>query len=170
MPLVAKVLLPGWIAGIFIAGAVAAMMSTADSQLIVVTSAVVEDFYVRILKRSADDRGQLVRVSRIVTVCVALTALLLAFASQDFIYDMVSYAWAGLGASFGPPLLFALRWKRATKAGILAGMLAGTISNIVWKNMPAWNEALDLKIVSFLFSLVFTFTVSLITRPPEERK
>ncbi|MFH1681001.1 MAG: sodium/proline symporter [Candidatus Eisenbacteria bacterium] len=167
MPLLTKTLLPGWIAGIFISAAIAAMMSTADSQLIVVTSAVVEDFYVRILRRGGERPGHLVLASRLATILIALVAFFLAVSSRDFIYDMVSYAWAGLGASFGPPLLLSLRWKETTRWGVLAGMLAGTFSNIVWKNMPAWNEALDLKIASFLFSLAFTVAVSVATRGPE---
>ena len=169
MPLVAKTLLPGWIAGIFIAGAIAAMMSTADSQLLVITSAVVEDFYVRILKKSESVTGHLVRVSRVATTVIALLALLLAWRSRDVIYDLVSYAWAGLGSSFGPPLLLSLRWKRTTRWGVLAGMLAGTLSNIVWKNAPALNAALDLKAASFILSLLFTVGVSLVTRPPDEQ-
>ena len=74
---------------------------------------------------------------------------------------------SSLGASFGPPLLLSLRWKRTTRWGVLAGMLAGTISTILWKNRPAWNEALDLKAACFLLSLLFTVAVSLATRPPE---
>ena len=171
MPLLAKALLPGWIAGIFIAGAVAAMMSTADSQLLVVTSAVVEDFYVRILKKgqaAAANPGRLVTISRFATVAIALVALMLAYKNQEFIYDMVSYAWAGLGASFGPPLLLSLRWKRTTRWGVLAGMLAGTVSTVIWKNTDSLSGALDLKVASFLFSLLFTVAVSLVTKPPRE--
>ena len=168
MPLVAKTLLPGWIAGIFIAGAVAAMMSTADSQLLVATSAVVEDFYVRLLGRTNADPRHLIIISRFGTLGIALVALALAFASEEMIYDMVSYAWAGLGSSFGPPLVLSLRWKRITRWGVLAGMLAGTISNIIWNNVDALNNAIDLKFSTFVFSLVFTIAVSLMTGRPEE--
>ncbi len=163
MPLVAKFLLPGWLAGIFIAGAVAAMMSTADSQLLVATSAVVEDFYVRILGKEKTDGKKILLVSRLATLGVALVALVLAFSSKEMIYDMVAYAWAGLGSSFGPPLLLSLRWKRITRSGALAGMLAGTISNIIWNNVGALNDAIDLKFATFVFSLVFTVAVSLMT-------
>jgi Na+/proline symporter len=93
-------------------------------------------------------------------------ALVLAFKNTDLIFDLVSYAWAGLGASFGPPLLLALRWKKTTAAGVFAGMLMGTISNIVWKNTPELNEALDLKLASFLISLIFTVVVSLASQTP----
>jgi sodium/proline symporter len=162
MPLLAKYLLPGWIAGLMLAGAIAAMMSTADSQLIIVTSSIVEDVYVKLLNFKSSPR-RLVLLSRLATVLVSAVALVLAFRNQDLIFDLVSYAWSGLGSSFGPPLLLSLRWKRTTAAGAIAGMLAGTISNIVWKNIPALNAALDLKLASFLISLVLTVSVSYLT-------
>jgi sodium/proline symporter len=163
MPLLARHLLPGWIAGLMLAGAIAAMMSTADSQLIVVTSSIVEDIYVKLLKIKSDPRV-LVLVSRIVTIAVSIIALVLAFGAEDTIFDLVSYAWAGLGASFGPPLLLALRWKRTTFAGVLCGMLAGSISNIVWKNVALLSDSIfDLKLASFVIALVVTVSVSFAT-------
>jgi sodium/proline symporter len=167
MPLLARTLLPGWIAGIMISGAIAAMMSTADSQLIVVTSTLVEDIYVKLVKPDVPPR-RLVLMSRIATVAVSLVALFLAFVTRDLVYNIVSYAWAGLGASFGPPLLLALRWRRTTKAGVLAGMLGGMTATILWKNVEALQAALDIKIASFLVSLVLTLTVSLWSRPRTE--
>jgi sodium/proline symporter len=163
MPLLAKHLLPGWIAGLMLAGAIAAMMSTADSQLIIVTSSVIEDFYVKLLRIKSDPK-RLVLLSRLATILISAVALVLAFKNTDLIFDLVSYAWAGLGASFGAPLLLSLRWKRTTAAGVFAGMLAGTISNIIWKNTPALNEAIDLKLASFLIALLFAVMVSLATR------
>lgn len=163
MPLLARHLLPGWLAGLMLAGAIAAMMSTADSQLLIVTSSIVEDFYVKLLRIKSDPR-RLVLLSRAATILVSAVALVLAFENTDLIFDLVSYAWAGLGASFGPPLLLSLRWKKTTAAGVFAGMLMGTISNVVWKNTPELNAALDLKLASFLVSLVFTVAVSLAGR------
>ncbi len=163
MPLLARTLLPGWIAGIMIAGAIAAMMSTADSQLIIVASSAVEDFYVKLLGIQAEP-GRLLLISRIATIIVSAIALFLSFRNTDLIFDLVSYAWSGLGSSFGPPLLLALRWSRTTASGVLAGMLGGTISNIVWKQSPALNDALDLKVASFLIALVLTVVVSLATQ------
>lgn len=169
MPLMARELMPGWLAGLMIAGAVAAMMSTADSQLIVVTSSLVEDIYVRLF-RPHTPPGRLVLYSRIATVLASVVALVLAFSSSDLIFDMVAYAWSGLGASFGPPLVLALRWKRTTAWGVLAGMLGGTGSNIVWKNTSVLNEGLDLKFATFVISLVLVIVVSLATRGTQQSR
>ncbi len=162
MPVLARLIMPAWIAGLMIAGAIAAMMSTADSQLLVVTSSLVEDVYVKFLKPKTDPR-RLVFISRLATIGASLVALALALSNKDLIFNMVSYAWAGLGSSFGPPLLLSLRWKKTTAYGVLAGMLSGTISNIIWKNVPDLNAALDLKLASFLISLTLTIAVSLLT-------
>ena len=164
MPLLARDLMPGWIAGLMIAGAVAAMMSTADSQLIVVTSALVEDAYVKLLRQNPSSE-RLVLYSRIATFLASVVALILAFSSSDLIFDMVAYAWSGLGSSFGPPLLLSLRWRRTTAWGVLAGMLSGTVSNILWKNVSALGEGLDLKLATFIISFIFTVVVSLSTSP-----
>jgi sodium/proline symporter len=162
MPLLARQLMPGWIAGLMIAGAVAAMMSTADSQLIVVTSSLVEDIYVKLF-RPKTTPGRLVMLSRLATLVASGVAFLLALASSDLIYGMVAYAWAGLGSSFGPPLVLALRWRKTTAWGVLAGMLSGTISNILWKNVSALGDTLDLKLATFLISLILTVVISLLT-------
>ncbi len=162
MPLLARELVPGWLAGLMIAGAVAAMMSTADSQLIVVTSSLVEDIYVKLFKPDAP-ADRLVFLSRVATVLASAVALLLALSSDDLIFDMVAYAWSGLGSSFGPPLLLSLRWRRTTAWGVLAGMLSGTISNIVWKNTSILNEGLDIKLATFVISFACTVLVSLLT-------
>lgn len=162
MPLLAKQLLPAWFAGIAIAGGVAAMMSTADSQLLVAASALVQDVYAKIVRRNASP-GRLMVLSRLATILVAGVALVLAFANEDLIFDWVAYAWTGLGASFGPPLLLALRWPGTTKAGALAGMLGGLSSTILWQNAPALGALLDIKLATFLISLLLTWGVSLAT-------
>ncbi|MEZ5063172.1 MAG: sodium/proline symporter [bacterium] len=164
MPLLAKTLLPAWFAGLAIAGAIAAMMSTADSQLLVATSAIVEDIYAQLVNRNASP-GRLVLLSRLATLGVAGVALALAFGNQDLIFDWVAYAWAGLGSSFGPPLLLALRWRGITRNGALAGMLAGMTSTLIWQNVAALGEFLDIKIATFAISLVVTVVVSCLGRP-----
>jgi sodium/proline symporter len=167
MPLLAKALVPGWMAGLMIAGATAAMMSSADSQLLVATSTLVEDIYVRLLNMKAS-ASRLVLYSRLSTVLIAAIAFLLAIAAlmgSELIDGMVAYAWTGLGASFGPPLIAALWWRRTTFAGALAGMLGGMTSAIVWKNSAALNDLLDIKAAAVVISALLVIGVSLITRP-----
>jgi len=166
MPLLAKTLMPGWIAGLMIAGATAAMMSTADSQLLVATSALIQDVYVRLLRpRTPPER--LVFLSRIATIAIAAVAFALAWMAlrdDKMLYGTVAYAWTGLGASFGPPLLFALWWKRTTRRGVLAGMLSGMIAAVVWKNSATLNGILDLKAAAVLISAAVVVLVSLFDR------
>ena len=98
------------------------------------------------------------------TVVVAGLSLVFALTNQDLIYLLVSYAWSGLGASFGPPLILALWWKRTSRAGVIAGMAAGLVATVAWKNLdaPTLTAMLDIKALSFLASLVLTTVVSLV--------
>ncbi len=139
MPLLANRLLPGWLAGILISGAIAAMMSTADSQLLVATSAVSEDVYHGSINPGASEKS-LVSLSRMTTLIIGVVAFALAWYAQvtgkDFVFSIVGFAWSGLGSAFGPALLFTLWWKKTTREGVLAGMLTGSIVTIVWRNVP----------------------------------
>ena len=162
MPLMARALVPAWLAGILISGAVAAMMSTADSQLLVATSSLVEDVYVKMIRGGKNpDRPQaLVTGSRLAATGVTALALFLAFRGTDFIDQIVSYAWAGLGASFGPVILLILWWKKLTKGGALAGMLTGMTATLLWKNLPALQDILDIKAAGFILAFVAAILVS----------
>jgi sodium/proline symporter len=162
MPEMAKMLLPAWIAGLAIAGGIAAMMSTADSQLLVATSALIEDVYVKIFRPKVE-AARLLFYSRLATILITGVALFLAFRNREFIFDSVEYAWTGLGSSFAPVLVLTLRWKRMTRAGALAGMLSGMFSTILWKNVPALHAALDIKLATFLVALALAVGVSLAT-------
>ena len=152
LPVLAGLLFPAWIAGILIAGAVAAMMSTADSQLLVATSTLVEDFWVRALKRPLSARAS-VLAGRLVTLAIGLVAFLLAATSDSLIYDVVSLAWAGLGASFGPALLLALRWKRMNGRGVLWGMVAGSLTTVLWSYVPGLNDLVSVRFTSWALAL-----------------
>ena len=168
MPYMATELLPGWLAGIFISGAVAAMMSTADSQLLVGTSAVAEDFYHRGLGKKLT-QSQLVAVSRVVTIVLGIAGFILAIRSDKLIFDMVSYAWAGLGSAFGPALLLALHWRRTSGAGVLAGMLVGTGSTIIYMELfEDWDQLVSVRLVAFMLATLAVIVFSLLypSRPP----
>jgi len=162
MPLMATQLLPGWLAGIFISGAVAAMMSTADSQLLVATSAVAEDVVHQTFVPNLNHRD-MVKISRLTALVVGSLAFILALTSKSLIYNMVSYAWAGLGSSFGPAIVFSLHWKRTTGAGVMAGMIVGSASTVIWANLPQLNEAVTVRLVSFVAATLAVWLVSLLT-------
>ena len=166
MPLLATTLMPGWLAGLMIAGAIAAMMSTADSQLLVATSTIVQDIYVKLMKPKTTP-GRLVLISRLVTVAIAAVALTLALNSKGkgIIYNTVDYAWAGLAGAFGPALLLGLWWKRTTRNGALAGMIVGMTSTIAWKNVEALQAVIDIKVASFMLAFLAVVTVSLLSSP-----
>ncbi len=153
MPTMATLPLPGWMAGLIIRGAVAAMMSTADSQLLVVTSAFSEDISRRILGRELSAAGQ-VALSRLVTFLVGGAAFTLALASKETVYGMVSYAWSGLGASFGPVILLMVSWKGFNRQGAVATMIAGTLTTIVWKNVAVLDGAISHRFAAWVIALV----------------
>lgn len=164
MPHLATAVLPSWLAGIFISGAIAAMMSTADSQLLVASSAVAEDLCHRTFGIRFSSRDMLL-FSRFVTILVGISAFLIALYSQKLIFAMVSYAWAGLGSSFGPALLLLLWSRKITWQGVLAGMLAGTLSTILWSEIEVLDKALTVRLASFVIGLAAVWWVSLLTRP-----
>ncbi len=121
-------------AGLCLAAILAAIMSTADSQLLVCTSIITEDFYRTFFKRDALEK-ELVFVGRIAVIVIAVIAALMAFDSDSKVMGLVSYAWAGFGAAFGPAVLLSLYWKKMSTAGAIAGMLSGGLTVVVWKNL-----------------------------------
>jgi len=163
MPMMAQQVMPAWLAGIMISGAIAAMMSTADSQLLVTTSTLSEDIYHKLLRRNhSPSPEQLAKFSRGMTLVVGALAFVLATRASDTVYKMVSFAWSGLGAAFGPQLVLTLWWRRTTGYGVLSGMLAGTFAVGVWRQL---DFALTERVGGVLVALVVTIVVSLLTSP-----
>jgi sodium/proline symporter len=121
-----------WIAGLLLAAVLAAIMSTLSCQLLVCSSALTEDFYKAFLRPRASQR-ELVWIGRLTLVAVALLAIGLAWNPDNRVLDLVSYAWAGFGAAFGPVVVLSLLWPRMTRNGALAGMLVGALVVLVWK-------------------------------------
>jgi sodium/proline symporter len=161
MPLMARAFMPEWIAVIMIVGAIAAMMSTADSQLLASASAISEDIYRKLINPDAT-QVKLVTLGRLATLGIGVIGFLLAWRADDFVYDMVLYAWAGLGSAFGPPLLLALHWRRTSWAGVLAGFICGTITVVVWYNVAVLKGLLYEMIPGFFLSLAATVVFSLL--------
>lgn len=158
-------LFPALAAGVLLAAILAAIMSTADSQLLVTTSAITEDFYKAWFRRNASD-AELVWVSRCTVAGVAAAALGLALDPENSVLDLVAYAWAGFGAAFGPTLLLSLFWKRMTYSGALAGMAVGGITVLVWKQLSGGIFDLYEIVPGFLFSLGAAALVSLLSASP----
>lgn len=162
MPFMATSLLPGWIAGILISGAMAAMMSTADSQLLVTASAISEDIIHKVVNRNLSPE-KLLNVSRLATIIIGIFAFVMACTSTELVFSLVSYAWSGLGASFGPVLLGIIYWKKITREGAIAGLLTGSLSTIIWKNIDILNDAVTERLSSYLLACLTIVGVSIIT-------
>jgi len=152
--------------GVVIASVFAAIMSTTDSQLLVAASAVVRDVYGQVLRRGDDlDPRQMVRLSRVVVVLLVIVSVALGLADWDLINTFVLLAWAGLGASLGPPALLALYWRGTTRAGALAGVLVGAVMTFVGHTHRAdWFGGMYELVPAFGAGLAATLLVSLVTR------
>lgn len=146
-------LLPPAIAGICLAGILAAIMSTADSQLLVASSAFTEDLYAR-LGKAVPTQRRLVMVGRLAVAGIALVAFAFAMDPESRVLDLVAYAWAGLGATFGPAVLMSLYWRGMSRAGALAGILTGGLTVILWSRLDGgWFDLYEL-VPGFVFSMV----------------
>lgn len=155
------------VAGILLAAILSAIMSTIDSQLLVSSSAVAEDFYKAIFRREASQK-ELVRVGRISVAVIALIAILLAMNPESSVLNLVSYAWGGFGAAFGPIILFSLFWKRTNRNGALAGIISGAIVVVVWEKLSGGLFDLYEIVPGFIISSLAIIFVSLITLHPNE--
>ncbi|PKM86059.1 MAG: sodium:proline symporter, partial [Firmicutes bacterium HGW-Firmicutes-10] len=153
------------IAGLLLSAILAAIMSTADSQLLVASSALTQDLYHVLLRRNANDK-ELVLASRLAVVLIALLAALFAVDPNSNVLILVGYAWAGFGASFGPAILLSLMWKRMTRNGALAGMLSGGLMVIIWKNLSGGIFDLYELLPAFIIALLMIVVVSLLDKNP----
>jgi len=139
--------------GLVIGGIFAAILSTADSQLLVVASTFVRDVYEKIVRRGKVlSEARKLRLSRMVVIFSGLLALVMAYLAQDLIFWLVLFAWGGLGAAFGPSLVFSLYWKKTERRGVLAGMITGTLVVIGWKLFLAEKTGLYELIPAFICS------------------
>ncbi len=164
-----------FIAGLFLCGILAAIMSTADSQLPVSASSVAEDIYKGLIDKKADTK-KVFRVSRITVVAVAVVAYIIALNPNNTIMGLVSNAWAGLGAAFGPLVLLSLFWKRTNFQGAVAGVVTDALTVIIWDYIPFINGATIGKttglyslVAGFALSLAAIVIVSLCTPAPSEK-
>lgn len=160
-----QVLFNPWVSGFLLAAILAAIMSTIDSQLLVCSSALTEDIYRPFIRKSASDR-ELVMVGRLSVVVVAIVAGVLAGDPESRVLGLVSYAWAGFGAAFGPVILLSLFWRRMNRNGAAAGLLVGAVTVVVWKQLEGGLFDIYEIIPGFVFSAVAVVAASLLTEEP----
>ena len=161
----AKALFNPWIAGVLMSAILAAVMSTLSCQLLVCSSTLTEDFYRRLIHPKASNR-ELMLFSRGMVLLVSIIAIIIARDPNSLVLSLVSYAWAGFGASFGPVILISLWWKRMTRNGALAGMLVGAITVLVWHYF-AWFDLYEI-LPGFILGSLAIIVVSLLDKAPEK--
>lgn len=157
----AQLLFNPWIVGVVLSAILAAVMSTLSCQLLVCSSAITEDFYKGFI-RPAASQTELVWIGRLMVLLVATIAIVIAQNPDSKVLGLVSYAWAGFGAAFGPVVLLSLFWRRMTALGALAGMLVGALTVILWK--PLTGSALYEIVPGFILGLVAIYGVSMLTQ------
>lgn len=155
------------IAGILLAAILAAIMSTADSQLLVSSSALAEDFYKQLFNKEATQQ-QILHVGRFAVVAISFIALLLALNPESSVLGLVSYAWAGFGAAFGPAIILSLFWRNMNRHGALAGIIVGGVVVVVWKQLSGGIFDLYEILPGFILSVISIVVVSIITGTPDE--
>lgn len=160
--------LPAILAGFVMAGILAATISSSDSYLLIAASAASKNIYQGILRKKASDK-QVMLVTRIVLLAIAIVAMLIALDENSIIFTIVSFAWAGFGATFGPIMLFSLFWKRTNRWGAIAGMVGGGAMVFIWKLLikPMGGVFGIYELLpAFLFSAICIVAVSLLTKKP----
>ena len=165
-----KMMLPAFFCGLVVSGILAASMSSASSYLLITGSSVAENIFRGVFKKNATD-NQVLIVSRITLAAVLIFGCFIAWDENSVIFNVVSYAWAGLGASFGPLTLFSLYWRRTNKQGAIAGMVAGAAMVIIWHNLikPLGGVFGIYELLpAFLCSAIAIVVVSLLTKEPEQ--
>ena len=158
-----------WVAGVLLSAILAAIMSTLSCQLLVCSSALTEDFYKGFVRPKASQR-ELVWFGRAMVLAVSLLAIWIARDPESRVLGLVSYAWAGFGAAFGPVVLFSLFWSRMTRNGALAGMVVGAATVILWKQIAVdqYGSGLYEMVPGFFGASVAIVAASLLDRVPVE--
>ncbi len=164
----ARILFPGFIAGILLAAIIAASMSTADSQLLVASSSFTSDIYKPVIRKNASDK-EVLWVGRVVVLVISVIAYFIASSEgqgAQAIMNMVENAWAGFGGSFGPVVLLSLFWKRLTYKGACAGVIVGAVVDVVWLLKLSGPTGIYEIIPAFICSAIVAVVVSLIDKKP----
>ena len=162
-----------FVGGLLLCGILAAIMSTADSQLLVTASSISEDVYKGVINKNASDKSMLM-ISRITVLIVSAIAFVIALDPNSSVMGLVSNAWSGFGSTFGPVVLLALFWRRSNVAGAASGMIAGGLTVILWDYIPFGGSTLATMtgvyslIPGFAICAVVMVVVSLLTKAPSK--
>ncbi|MBR6939450.1 MAG: sodium/proline symporter PutP [Clostridia bacterium] len=162
-------LFPAFIGGLLLAAIIAAAMSTADSQLLVASSSFTSDIYKPVFRKNASDK-EVIWIGRVVVLIVAVIAYFLASSKSEAagsIMNLVSNAWGGFGASFGPVIILSLFWKRLTYKGAVAGVLGGAVTDIVWLKFCSGTGVYEL-LPGFIMGFICAVVVTLIDKQPSD--
>jgi sodium/proline symporter len=155
------------LAGVLLSGVISAMMSTASSELTVSSASIAEDIMTNIFGKADDNRKKLI-MNQLMTFLVGAVAIVLALTMSETVYGLVSYAWSGIGSSFGPALILLLFWKKLSRAGVFASLITGTLSTILWKEFFEEMTGVSERLTSFALALLMAWIFSLVF--PEKRK
>ena len=163
-PLMAMELLPWWLAGIIIAAALSALMSSIDSMLLIASSSISEDLWNKVFYKGKLSDKKTILVSQISTIVLGVISIIIALNPLDSVFWLAVFAWAGLATCFGPPIILSLFWKNVTKWGAISGMIVGPMVTIIWY---FWSP-IDIYEggPAFLAALATIIIVSLFTKPP----
>jgi sodium/proline symporter len=166
LPSLVVTLLNPILAGILLSGVVSAMMSTASSELILCSTSITEDLYIGTARKKMREK-KLLLLNKLLTLAVGVIAFVMVLLMKETVYALVSYAWAGIGSSFGPALFLLLFWKRLSRAGVFASLISGTVCAILWKHYLMDVTGISERLGSFVFAFLMAVLFSLII--PEKK-
>ncbi len=168
MPTMVMLLLNPLLAGVLLSGAVSAMMSTASSQLMVASTAISEDLLETMNRTQKTQRQKLV-INRLLIIFVGVVAFILALSMEDTVYGLVSYAWSGIGSSFGPAIILLIFWKRFSVAGLYGSFIGGSFTTVIWKTWLLDSTGISERLISYLVAFILAVTLSLVYPGKQEK-
>jgi sodium/proline symporter len=166
LPFLLNKMFPGWLAALLLAGVVAAMISTAESMLLLAATSISEDVYKGIIKKGRTKDRTLLTTSRVATVVIGVLGLAMALTTKNLIYYIVSYAWAGIGCSFAPAVLLSFYWDRFSSAGVVTALITGLVTTVAWM-LAGLEKTVTARAATFIFAMGLAILVTLLTKKEE---
>lgn len=169
LPAMVATLVNPILAGVLLSGVISAMMSTASSEVTVSSASFSEDVVAHLRKKAATPKGMLL-LNQAATLAAGAIAIVLALTMRDTVYSLVSYAWSGIGSSFGPALILLLFWKRLSRAGVFASLITGTVATVVWKTFLEQPTGVSERLASYVLSFAMALSFSLLFPEKGDRR